>query len=635
MPYDGPQSAFVRVGVPEGYRRMRSRIAIGGRVRRRLSFPFAAALLALRPWLGSEAAASGSRELVEISDAWRFIIDVDDLGEKERSHDPGYDRSKWASVPAPKAWDLYDEALWGYEGIGWYARTLDGSCARVGRIQRLHFDRVKYHAKVWLNGKLIGENWNGYLPFSFDVTGLLEPESSNLLVLRVDNRPRLSWLPGAKEIEWIQYGGMLGSARLETLSKVFIADLAVCAAPRGEGASVRCDLQAGSCASEPRAVSVTLCVLEDPASAVSVDFEVPPGGTVNRRVFLSLKKAVPWSPDTPALYTLEAALRSGEGLDSLRTRFGVRQLSVRGREILLNGKRFRARGVNRYDEYGRYGPNPPWDLVRADLRAMKGAGVNLVRMHYPQASDLLSLYDEMGFAVIEEVPVNWWGNNFSGRGEEVLTEGILDQALPALERMIARDKNHPCVVIWSMANESRTQTEVGIAVMRRLLRRAKELDGTRLTTFVVGCEDVAPHRAFEDADVVSFNLYMGTFTGRIAHHLSEIPECMGEASRKFIARQLEAFPGKPYLVTEFGSRGVPGIRGDVVYTEDFQAAAIRAYWKAIASFDQLSGGVLWSWADYYHRRNFIQYAAFGPYGAVTVDRRPKAALDAVAEMFGG
>ena len=94
---------------------------------------------------------------MDISDAWRFIIDVDDLGEKERWYDPGHDRSKWASVPAPKAWDLYDEALWGYEGIGWYARTLDGSCARVGRIQRLHFDRVKYSAKVWLNGKLMGE----------------------------------------------------------------------------------------------------------------------------------------------------------------------------------------------------------------------------------------------------------------------------------------------------------------------------------------------------------------------------------------------------------------------------------------------------------------------------------------------
>ncbi|MGQ9590280.1 MAG: glycosyl hydrolase 2 galactose-binding domain-containing protein [Planctomycetota bacterium] len=63
---------------------------------------------------------------------------------------------------------------------------------RVGRNQRLHFDRVKYSAKVWLNGNLMGENWNGYLPFSFDVTGLLEPDSSNLLVLRVGpERPRV------------------------------------------------------------------------------------------------------------------------------------------------------------------------------------------------------------------------------------------------------------------------------------------------------------------------------------------------------------------------------------------------------------------------------------------------------------
>ena len=72
-----------------------------------------------------------------------------------------------------------------------------------------------------------------------------------------------------------------------------------------------------------------------------------------------------------------------------------------------------------------------------------------------------------------------------------------------------------------------------------------------------------------------------------------------------------------------------------MYTEELQAAAIQAAWKAIQKFEDVSGGVLWCWADYYHRRNFIQYAAFGPYGVVTVDRRPKAALRALAKMYGG
>ena len=127
----------------------------------------------------------------------------------------------------------------------------------------------------------------------------------------------------------------------------------------------------------------------------------------------------------------------------------------------------------------------------------------MVRVHYPQSPELLALYDEMGFVLSEEVPINWWGNGFSGSGDEVLDEGILAQALPALERMIQRDRNHPCVIIWSMANESQTATPAGIAVMRKLIRRTKELDRTRLVTFVISTQDAKPHAAYEEADLVA------------------------------------------------------------------------------------------------------------------------------------
>jgi beta-glucuronidase len=259
----------------------------------------------------------------------------------------------------------------------------------------------------------------------------------------------------------------------------------------------------------------------------------------------------------------------------------------------------------------------------------------MVRVHYPQSPEILSLYDEMGFVMSEEVPINWWGNNFSGKGEEVLNESILDQAMPALERMIRRDKNHPSVIIWSMCNESQTATEVGISVMRKLIRRTKELDKTRLVTFVISPQEAKLHRAFEDADLVAVNVYHGSLSGKIARHMNELEELVTRPSEEFIKRQLAAYPDKPLLVTEFGTRGVPGVRGDVVYTEDFQAACIQAAWKAIQNCEEASGGVLWSWADYYHRRAFIAYAVFGPYGVVTVDRRPKAALKALTKMYGG
>ena len=585
--------------------------------------------------LATCTALAAPREIVPLSNGWHFQMDVPDIGEKEQWFAPDFDRSAWAAVRVPKAWDLYDEALLGYEGIGWYAAQIDGSLARHDRVQRLTFGRVYYASKVWLNGELLGENVNGYLPFEFDVTGKLKSRGSNLLVLRVDNRPRLTWLPGAKQIEWIQYGGILAPVTLETSARIHISDLTIHAVPEGSGAAISCDLEIASHLSADKDAALRVEVVNYPQSTQSVTVKIPAEGKAMAHLSLVLREAHQWSPDTPFLYVLKVTAQNDGSIDTVTSRFGVRKIEVRGREILLNGRRFRARGVNRYDEYGKYGPNPPRDLLVKDLRRMKDAGVNFVRVHYPQSPEILSLYDEMGFVMSEEVPLNWWGNNFSGTGDEVQSESILDQAMPALERMIQRDKNHPCVIIWSMCNESQTANDVGIAVMRKLIRRTRQLDPTRLVTFVISPQDAKPHRAFEDADLVAVNMYYGTLHPPLANHIRELADLVTKPSEDYIKQQLAAFPDKPLLITEFGTRGVPGVHGDMAYSEDLQAAAIQAAWKAIENSDELSGGVLWCWADYYHRRTFVQYAVFGPYGVVTVDRRPKAALRALAKMYGG
>ena len=123
---------------------------------------------------GAEPPAAGSRETVDLSTGWRFQIDAHDQGERERWFDHGRDRTAWRTVEVPRAWDTYDESLRGFEGIGWYAVTLDASLARPEKPQRLTFGRVMYHTKAWLNGEYLGEHVDGYLPFSFDVTGKLD-----------------------------------------------------------------------------------------------------------------------------------------------------------------------------------------------------------------------------------------------------------------------------------------------------------------------------------------------------------------------------------------------------------------------------------------------------------------------------
>ncbi len=519
---------------------------------------------------------AGLREEVPLATGWHFQMDVADLGEKEGWYGEGFDRSGWATVTVPKAWDLYDQALWGYEGIGWYTVSIKGILARPATVQWLRFARVNYHTRVWLNGELLGENIGGYLPFEFDVTGKLRATTPNTLVLRVTNKPKLEWLPAAKDIEWVQYGGLLGPVELVSAPDLHISDVSINAVPRGKGASITCKVTIRNSGERNQELALLVGVAGITGSWRSIPLDAGAGATSVHEVQLSVDRAKPWSPESPSLYTLAAAIESqGELLDRVVSRFGVRKIEVRGREILLNGRRLRAKGVNRYDEYGRHGPNAPKALIVEDVRLMKHTGVNCIRMHYPQSPDLLSLYDEMGFVVIEELPINWWGNNFSGRDGEVQNEDILKQAFPMLEQMIRRDKNHPAIVIWSMANESTTDTEVGIRVMRKLIKRAKELDRSRLVTFVTD-RDAKAQKAYEDADLVAINVYQGQFSEKIAHNISQLEELVRKPTEDRIRQQLVSYPDKPLIVTEFGTRGVPTVHGDVHYTEEFQAAFIQA-----------------------------------------------------------
>ena len=101
--------------------------------------------------------------------------------------------------------------------------------------------------------------------------------------------------------------------------------------------------------------------------------------------------------------------KNGSKIDDLTDRFGIRQVSVEGTSILLNGKPIIIKGTHRYDAYDRFGPNPPEKLLREELALMKSVGINTIRVHYPASPDLLDLFDEYGFMMMEEIPLNWWG----------------------------------------------------------------------------------------------------------------------------------------------------------------------------------------------------------------------------------
>jgi beta-glucuronidase len=566
--------------------------------------------------------------------SWQFQFDQDELGEKQAWFKPGLDRGNWMPVKVPGAWDFYSPAFRDYEGVGWYFTRIPAAWLDPRLWQSLHFASVHNRVKVWLNGKLAAQHGGGYTPFDVEL-GKLRPGRKPLeVVLRVDNRTDYDCLPGGKIVEWVQYGGILQPVTLHSAAPARIADLKVVAVPKGKGAHILCKLTVvNEGPAQKGLASVQVLGLRQERL-----LSLPAQGRTETEFVLEPRAAAAWDLDHPVLHHLQAGLKAdGVAVDRVSERFGIRSITASKTKLLLNGKPILVKGVCRYDEFEGYGPCAPREVIRKDLLAIKKAGANFVRTHYPYPPVHLELMDEIGLLCMEEVPLNWWRPGWRRPPKEHDHDKVIPLAVQALEAMVRRDKNHPCVVIWSMANESGTDDAMGVTAMRRLIKRARELDTSRLVTFVAP-GTLKGHLAFRECDVLGLNDYKGLFQGREISRMEDMKRLVYEPTRKDLQVEARRFPGKPILLTEFGAHGMKGIRGPFRYSEDFQREVLRSNWKAVEASGS-AGGIVWVWADYHHQRDFVggtKYSApFGPFGLVTVDRKPKKALEAMAKLWGG
>ena len=571
---------------------------------------------------------------VTLSEGWLFQPDPLKVGDAQQWQRPDFDRSGWRRVAVPAAWDGYSPVMDGYEGVGWFALALPAESVRTNAWQRLRFNRANHRATVWIDGEKAGENLTGYLPFEVGATPFLKPGHRSWIVVRVENGVRYDWLPGATVVEWVQYGGLLESVELLTTPPAHLASASIRATPEaGSQGRVRVAVEVENASDAPFSGRVRF---ESDGRQAEVPARAGPHGTTSVSLELVLPRARLWSPESPSLYDARATLFDARGaIDSLKDHFGVRSIETKGRQILLNGRPLRIRGVNRYDEFPGRGPVADRAAIRRDLEAVKATGANLVRTHFPQAPVNLALADELGLLFMEEVPLNWWRATFRPKPPpEFDNDRIVDLAEKALVEMVRRDGNHPALVVWSVANECQTADELGASAMERLLRRAKALDPTRLVTYVSN-QDLGKQRAFAHADFVSVNRYLGMWDGKEAENITQVDSRVYVPTKQQLLEDLKAYPDKPLVLTEFGTIGVPGSGGDVRFSEDYQAAYVGAVWRAVAELPDVSGGIVWCWADYRHRNGFTNDfpTFFGPFGLVGLDRRPKKAHAALQALW--
>ena len=338
----------------------------------------------------------------------------------------------------------------------------------------------------------------------------------------------------------------------------------------------------------------------------------------------------PWSPEDPARYRLHVRVMcDGQIVDEVSLWIGFRRVETRGTQLLLNGQPIRLHGVNRHEDSPRTDMAVDLETVRRDLEHIKGMGLNFVRLcHYPHHPAELDLCDELGLLVMGEIPLYWWSG--LEEGEEKCARK-LGAAKRQLTCMIARDRNHPSIILWSVSNETQEARPEVAAGNTELVRLAKSLDPTRLATHVSDKWPQARH--FDSDDVVCLNAYP-SWNGRLWKHN---PHYDVAASRVWWEEQLARlhahYADKPILITEFG---YPCFAGTVGHAcgEDMQAEAIRAEFGAF-DLPYVCGATVWCYADHpWPEEDFLRYMTTSPFGLVTRAREPKRACAVVQEIMG-
>lgn len=562
------------------------------------------------------------RQKMDLSGFWDFRF--------EEGAAPAWTEGFEGAQPmaVPGSWN--DQLAEGRDHLGpaWYQTTFEMPWGWEGKRVMLRFGSVNYLAQVWLNGHLLGEHEGGHLPFEFDLTEHLVVDE-NLLVVRVDGRLAPDQVPPGNvprapgntfgtpaypdaNFDFFPFCGIHRPVILYCLPKKGIEDVTVVTTLNGKQGRVTVQVNA------PGDAMLRLSLSGHGTKARATGYiKDGKGGAL-----LEVDNAELWSPDRPNLYELKIRLvRSGRSADVYTLPVGIRTFMVEGDQLLLNGEPIVLKGFGRHEDFpvnGR-GLNPA--VIVKDYELMRWVGANSFRTtHYPYSDEMMMLADRLGFMVIDETPAV--GLFFAGEGLE--KRFALNQRM--LEEMIARDKNHPSVVMWSLANEPHSYGPKPKDTFLRLFERARELDSSRPVTLVsyVGMKE----EAFEFLDAVCLNRYNGWYTesGQLDAGLQKL-----EAEIDALHAQ---YP-KPFLLTEFGTDTIPGMHAlpPEMFSEEYQVEFLTRYIELLNSRAFVAGQHVWNLCDFKTGQAVHRVGGFNFKGVFTRDRRPKAAAHRLRELW--
>jgi beta-galactosidase len=434
---------------------------------------------------------------------------------------PDFDDRGWRELNLPHDWGIEgpfqqefpgDTGKLPWSGVGWYRRHFTMPAADAGKRIYLDIDGAMAYAAVWLNGQFVGGWPYGYASFQLELTPFVKPGAANLIAIRLDNPPDSSrWYPG---------GGLYRNVWLVKTSAVHVAHWGTAITTpvvSTDMATVNVDVLIESDSPEKIRAAVSTRVYElgsngqrsnTPVAASETNIvEIDPAKarTAARSNLLTVGKPRLWDLQHPDRYVAVTTIDvGGKIMDRYETPFGIRTIRFDpDKGFLLNGKQVRINGVCNHHDLGALGTAINLRALERQVQLLQGMGCNAIRTsHNPPAPELLEFCDRMGLLVMDEA-FDCWQIGKRPNDYHLLFDDWSERDLRALVR---RDRNHPCVVLWSIGNEIPEQYEgEGWRMATHLAGIVREEDRTRPVTSACNNTD-SGYNGFQTAlDVLGYN----------------------------------------------------------------------------------------------------------------------------------
>jgi len=531
------------------------------------------------------------RTLKTINDGWDFRKD----GE-----------TQWQSINLPHTFNLdaYSQRNY-YQGKGEYRKIL--SLPEIDSAKRyyLKIDAASKAADVKVNGQAAGSHAGGYSAFTIDITGLVQ--ENNEIEIMVDNARRDITPLWADFTFW---GGIYRDVWLITTPEqhfnmanygsdgVFVSTPVV---NEREGV-VQVKAEVTNDAVSKVRLKIRNCIYDVQGKLLQTKIQ-PLSLKAGETLTVEYKSdVIPnpqlWTPEMPVLYRVTTAImdaKTGEILDEVSNKIGFRWFAFDAdKGFSLNGKPYKLRGVNRHQDQAPVGVAIDDEVNRRDIRQIKEIGCNFIRIsHYPQDDALLDACDELGLLAWEEIPIIDMVPD---------TPEYDDNCETNLVEMIRQHYNHPCIIAWGYMNEIlliaptpdkpewATVRDRTVKLARRLEKRLKEEDPSRVSVMAFHGSDLYNTIGLALGDVAGWNLYQGWYFGELPHF------------EEWLEDQHTRYPHHPIIVSEWGAGSDKRIHSlksrPFDFSMEYQQEYIEHYLPYIEKSDYIAGCAYWGYVDF-------------------------------------